>query len=67
MNNLIIKRSQLVEATFVGGAAAGKKYQFTEVPNLSRNNIIVYGFEAFTATQLSITRLFLQRIVTTSL
>jgi hypothetical protein len=55
MNNLIIKRSQLVEATFVGGAAAGKKYQFTEVPNLSRNNIIVYGFEAFTATQLSVT------------
>lgn len=55
MNNLIIKRSQLVEAQFTGTVAAGKKYQFTEVPNLSRNNIIVYGFEAFTATQLSVT------------
>lgn len=55
MNNLIIKRSQLVEAQIVGTAAAGKKYQFTEVPNISRNNIIIYGFEAFTSTQLSTT------------
>ena len=46
MNNLIIKRSQLVEAQFTGTPAAGKKYQFTEVPNISRNNIIIYGFEA---------------------
>lgn len=55
MNNLIIKRSQLIEAQFTGTPAAGKKYQFTEIPNISRNNIIVYGFEAFTATQLSVT------------
>ena len=55
MNNLIIKRSQLVEAQFTGTPAAGKKYQFTEVPNISRNNVIIYGFEAFSATQLSIT------------
>ena len=55
MNNLIIKRSQLIEAQFTGTPAAGKKYQFTEIPNISRNNIIVYGFEAFTATQLAIT------------
>jgi len=54
MNNLIIKRSQLVEAQFTT-PAAGKKYQFTDVPNISRNNIIVYGFEAFSADQLSVT------------
>jgi len=54
MNNLIIKRSQLVEAQFTT-PAAGKKYQFTDVPNISRNNIIVYGFEAFSAAQLSVT------------
>lgn len=55
MNNLIIKRSQLIEAQFTGTPAAGKKYQFTEIPNISRNNIIVYGFEAFTAAQLAVT------------
>ena len=55
MNNLIIKRSQLIEAQFVGTPANGKKYQFNDVPNLARNNIVIYGFEAFTATQLSIT------------
>jgi hypothetical protein len=52
MNNLIIKRSQLVEAQFTGTPATGKKYPFTQVPNISRNNIIIYGFEVFTATQL---------------
>jgi hypothetical protein len=52
MNNLIIKRSQLVEAQFTGTPAVGKKYAFTQVPNISRNNIIIYGFEVFTATQL---------------
>lgn len=55
MNNLIIKRSQLIEAQFTGTPAVGKKYQFTEIPNISRNNIVIYGFEAFTATQLSTT------------
>lgn len=55
MNNLIIKRSQLIEAQFSGTPATGKKYQFLEIPNISRNNIIVYGFEAFTDTQLAVT------------
>ncbi|NBX86932.1 MAG: hypothetical protein EBQ97_00220 [Bacteroidetes bacterium] len=55
MNNLIIKRSQLIEAQFTGAPATGKKYQFTEIPNISRNNIVVYGIEAFTSTQLSTT------------
>jgi len=55
MNNLIIKRSQLIEAQFTGTPATGKKYQFTEIPNISRNNIVIYGFEAFTSTQLAVT------------
>lgn len=53
MNNLIIKRSQLVRAKVTGTPTIGNKYYYTEVPNLSRNNIILYGFEVFSATQLS--------------
>ena len=53
MNNLVIKRSQLAEAQITGSVATGKKYPFTQIPNLSRNNIIIYGLEVFTATQLS--------------
>lgn len=53
MNNLIIKRSQLAEAQVTGSVAVGKKYQFLEIPNLSRNNILLYGFEVYSATQLS--------------
>lgn len=55
MNNLIIKRSQLIEAKIVGTPTAGKKYPFTQVPNISRNNIVIYGFEAFTQDQLAVT------------
>lgn len=54
MNNLIIKRSQLIEAKIVGTPTTGKKYNFTQVPNISRNNIVIYGFEAFTSTQLAV-------------
>jgi len=53
MNNLIIKRSQIVRAQITGTPAVGNKYYFTDVPNLSRNNIVLYGFEVFTATQLA--------------
>ena len=53
MNNLIIKRSQLAEAQVTGSVAVGKKYQFLEIPNLSRNNITLYGFEVYSATQLT--------------
>ena len=55
MNNLIIKRSQIVRAQITGTPAVGNKYYFTDVPNLSRNNVILYGFEVFTADQLAIT------------
>ena len=53
MNNLIIKRSQLVRAKVTGTPTVGNQYFYTDVPNLSRNNILLYGFELFTATQLS--------------
>ena len=52
MNNLIIKKSQIVEAQFQGTFTVGQRYQFTEVPNLSQNNIILYGIECFVDTQL---------------
>lgn len=55
MNNLIIKQSQLVTATFTGTPAAARRYQFNDIPNIARNNIILYGIEAFSATQLSST------------
>lgn len=56
MNNLIIKRSQLVTAVIDTAApAAGQKFYFQDIPNLSRNNIVVYGLEAFSRTQLSVT------------
>ena len=53
MNNLIIKRSQLVTAQVTGTPATGRRYTFLEIPNLSRNNIILYGFECYTTTQLA--------------
>lgn len=53
MNNLIIKRSQLVRAQITGTPTLGNKFYFTDVPNLGRNGTILYGFEIFTATQLA--------------
>lgn len=55
MNNLIIKRSQIVECQFTGTPATNKRYPFLVIPNLSRNNIILYGIEALTADQLAVT------------
>lgn len=55
MNNLIIKRSQIVECQFTGTPATNKRYPFLTIPNLSRNNIILYGIEALTADQLAVT------------
>lgn len=52
MNNTIIKRSQLIEAE-VQRLAVGQPFKFQEIPNLSRNNIIVYGFEAYSRSQLA--------------
>ena len=53
MNNIIVKQSQTVTATFTGSPSANRKYKFDDIPNLSRNNIVLYGIEAFTASQLT--------------
>ena len=55
MNNLVIKRSQIVEAKLSGSLAVGKRYNFTDIPNLSRNSLVIYGFESFTTSQLTVT------------
>lgn len=54
MDNLIVKRSQIIEAQITGTPAVGKRYFFTDIPQLSRLNIVMYGIEAFTSTQLSV-------------
>jgi hypothetical protein len=54
MNNLVIKRSQIVEAKLQGSLAVGNRYYFKDIPNLSRNNVVIYGIEAFTDSELSV-------------
>jgi hypothetical protein len=53
MNNIIIKNSQLVTATFEGTPTVTRRYKFNDIPNLSRNNIVLYGIEAYSAAQLT--------------
>jgi len=55
MNNLIIKRSQLVEFQVTGTPSTRKRYGALPNPQLQRNNIILYGVECFTEDQLSLT------------
>ena len=51
MNNLVIKRSQQIEFRLTGSIATGKRFFATDIPNLSRNNVVVYGIEFFVAAQ----------------
>jgi len=53
MNNIIIKNSQLVTATIEGTPTVNRRYKFNDIPNLSRNNIVLYGIEAYSASQLT--------------
>jgi hypothetical protein len=55
MEQIIVKRSQIVEFQINGTPAVGRKYNALEIPNISRNNITVYGVEVFSATQLATT------------
>jgi len=55
MENSVIIRSQLVEAQVQGTPVANRRYNFLEIPNLSRNNLFVYAIEAFGYGQLQIT------------
>lgn len=52
MNNIIVKNSQLVTATIEGTPTINRRYKFNDIPNLSRNNIVLYGIEAYSADQL---------------
>jgi hypothetical protein len=52
MENAIIKKSQLCEAQITGVPATQRRYNFLEIPNLSRNNIVVYAIESFGFDQL---------------
>jgi hypothetical protein len=52
MNNIIIKQSQLVTATINGTPTVNRRYKFDDIPNLSRNNIILYGIESYSSEQL---------------
>jgi hypothetical protein len=51
MNNLVIKRSQQIEFRLTGSIATGKRYNATDIPNLSALNCVVYGIEFFSSTQ----------------
>lgn len=52
MDNSVIIKSQLVEAQVTGSVATGRRYNFLDIPNLSRNNIVIYAIEALSYTQL---------------
>jgi hypothetical protein len=66
MDNLIIKRSQIIEAQITGTPTVGKRYFFTDIPQLARLNIIIYGIEAFTSTQLAVSPQSGANVVSTS-
>lgn len=53
MNNLIIKRSQIVEFQVTGTPSTFKRYGALPNPQLQRNNVILYGLECFTSDELS--------------
>ncbi len=66
MDNLIIKRSQIIEAKISGTPAVNNRYFFTDIPALSRLNIVIYGLEAFTSAQLSVSPQSSNPVVSTS-
>jgi len=51
MNNLVIKSSQQIEFRLTGSIATGKRYNATDIPNLSALNCVVYGIEFFSSSQ----------------
>ena len=51
MNNLVIKRSQQIEFRLTGSIATGKRFNATDIPNLSALNCVVYGIEFFSSAQ----------------
>ncbi len=53
MQNLVIKKSQLITAKFRNTPAANQKIYFDDIPEINRDNILVYGIEAYTADQVA--------------
>ena len=53
MQEVIIKKSQLVSAQITGTPAALQKYLFLPNAELSSKKIALYGIEAYTAAQLT--------------
>lgn len=53
MQEIIIKKSQLVAAKITGTPAALQTYNFLPNAELSSKNIKLYGIEAYTAAQLT--------------
>ncbi len=54
MQNAIIKNSLLAEARIVSTPAVGQTFFFDDVPDISKNNIVVYGIIGYSATQLAL-------------
>lgn len=52
--NIIIKKSYLCQAKITAAPGALQTYNFTDIPEISKNNIVLYGIEAFTAAQLAV-------------
>lgn len=53
MQNVIVKQSLLVEARITATPAVGQRFFFDDVPDISKNNIVVYGIIGYSATQLA--------------
>lgn len=52
MNNLIIRKSVLATAKITATPAAGQRFTFDNIPDISYDNIRLYGIELFTETEL---------------
>jgi hypothetical protein len=52
MDNSVVLKSQLVEAQVTGAVTVGRRYNFLDIPNLSRNNVVIYAIEALGYTNL---------------
>lgn len=52
MQNAIIQQSVLAEARITAAPAIGQQFFFDDIPDLSKNNILVYGIIGYSATQL---------------
>lgn len=52
MYNIVAKKTVLVAAPIPANPTAGVEYKFENLNDLSGNNIIIYGIQAYTSNQL---------------